>query len=79
MRTYGAKIDCKDLRVVLIDEKGTKVRFYRQRKEKQCPLISTMKAIRLLCLGCIGYWCYAINTQEEEERGEKSRRYSYSL
>jgi len=29
-----------------------------------------MKASKLLCQGCVGYWCYAINTQEKEEKEE---------
>ena len=29
-----------------------------------------MKASKLLCQGCIGYWCYAIDTQTKEEKGE---------
>ena len=29
-----------------------------------------MKASKLLCQRCIGYWCYAINTQTKEEKVE---------
>ena len=29
-----------------------------------------MKASKLLCQGCIGYWCYAIDTQTKEEKAE---------
>jgi len=29
-----------------------------------------MKACKLLCQGCIGYWSYAIDTQEKEDRIE---------
>jgi len=29
-----------------------------------------MKASKLLCLGCIGYWCYAIEKQTKEEKVE---------
>ena len=28
-----------------------------------------MKASKLLCQGCMGYWCYAIETQAKEEKG----------
>jgi len=62
LHTYGAKIDCKDLKVILKDEKGREVPFYGQREEKSYPLISAMKASKLLCQGCIGYWCHAIDT-----------------
>jgi len=29
-----------------------------------------MKASKLLCQGCIGYWCYIIDTQGKEEKAE---------
>jgi len=29
-----------------------------------------MKVSKLVCKGCISYWCYAINTQEKEEKIE---------
>ena len=29
-----------------------------------------MKASKLLYQGCIGYWCYAIDTQTKEEKAE---------
>jgi len=29
-----------------------------------------MKASKLLCQRCIGYWCYAINTHAKEEKAE---------
>ena len=62
LHTYGAKIDCEDLKVILKDEKGREVLFCGRREEESCSLISTMKASKLLCQGCIGYWCYAIDT-----------------
>ena len=68
LRTYGVEIDCEDLKVILKDEKGREVLFYGQREEESCSLISAMKASKLLCRGCIGYWCYTINTQSEEEK-----------
>jgi len=49
-------------------EKGGEVFFYGQREEKSYPLISAMKASKLLCQGCMGYWCYAIDTQAKEEK-----------
>jgi len=66
--TYGAKIDCDDLKVILKDEKRSEVLFYGQREEESCSLISVMKASKLLCRGYIGFWCYAINTQLKEEK-----------
>jgi len=68
--TYGAKFDCENLKVILKDEKGRKVCFYGQREKESCSLISAMKASKLLCHGCIGYWCYAIDTQLKEEKAE---------
>ena len=62
LHTYGAQIDCEDLKVILKDEKGRKVCFYRQREAKSCFLISAMKASKLLCQGCTGYWYYASDT-----------------
>jgi len=37
LHTHGAKTDCEDLKVILKDEKGTEVCFYRQREEKAFP------------------------------------------
>jgi len=68
LHTYGAKIDCEDLKVILKDEKGREVFFYGLREEKSYPLIFTMKASKLLCQGCMGYWCYTIDTQAKEEK-----------
>jgi len=64
------KIDCKDLKVILNDDKGQEVCFYGQREEKPYFLISAMKASKLFYQGCIGYWCYAMNIQEKEETVE---------
>jgi len=68
LHTYGAKIKYEDLKVILKDKKGREVCFYGQREEKSCPLISAMKVSNLLCQGCIGYWCYDIDTQAKEEK-----------
>jgi len=67
LHTYGAKIDCENLKVILKDEKGRKVCFYGQREEISCTLIFAMKASKLFYKGCIGYWCYTIDTQTKEE------------
>jgi len=55
LHTYGAQINCEDLKVILKDEKARKVCFYGKREAKSCSLISTMKTSKLLCQGCIGY------------------------
>ena len=47
--TYRAKIDRKDLKVILNNEKGREGYFYRQGEEKPWYLISAMKASKLLC------------------------------
>jgi len=52
---YGAKIDCEDLKVILKDENEKEACFYGQIEEESCPLISAMKAKKLLYQGCIGY------------------------
>jgi len=49
LHTYGAKIDCKDLKATLNDDKGWEVCFYGQREEKPCSLTVAMKASKLLC------------------------------
>ena len=36
---YEDKTNVKDLKVILCDEKGEEVDFYRQGREKPCPLI----------------------------------------
>ena len=66
--TCGAKIDCEDLKIILKNEKGREVCFYGKREEKSCPLISAMKASKLLCQWRIRYWCYAIDNQTKEEK-----------
>ena len=53
LHTYGAKIDCENLNVILKDEKVREVSFYGQREGKSYPLISAMKASKLLCQGCM--------------------------
>jgi len=70
LHTYGAQIDYEDLKVILKDEKGRKVCSYGQREAKSCSLISAIKASKLLCQGCIGYWCYAIDTKTKEEEAK---------
>jgi len=70
LHSYGGKFDCKDLKVTLKDEKGREVCFYVQREETPRFIISTMKASKLLCQSCIGYWCYAIETKAKEEKAE---------
>ena len=70
LHTCGAKINCEDLKVILKDGKGREICFYRQGEEKSYPLIYAMKASKLLCQGCIGYWCYAINNQLKERKAE---------
>jgi len=65
--TCRGKIDCRHLKFILGDEKGCEVCFCRQREEKPGPLISIMKATKLLCQGCIRYWCCAIDFQRKEE------------
>ena len=46
--TYRAKIDCKELKVILNDEKGREVCFFRKREEKLRSLISAMKASKFI-------------------------------
>ena len=50
-------MDCKDLNVILTDEKGREVVFYGQRTKEPCSIISTIKASKLLYQGHEGYWC----------------------
>jgi len=44
--------------------------FYGQREEIPYPLNYVMKASELLYQEYIGYWCYAIDTQPQEEEAE---------
>ena len=49
MHTYKAKTNCKDLKVILCDEKVQKVYSHREIKgRKLCPLIYAMKASVLI-------------------------------
>ena len=41
-----------------------------QRMEIPYPLNSVIKASELLCQGYTGCWCYAIDTQQQEEGAE---------
>jgi len=61
-------VDYEDLKVILNNEKGREVFFYGHGEEKSYPLISTTKASKLLCKGCMRYWCYAIDTKGKEEK-----------
>jgi len=45
--------------------------FSRQREEKPYPLNSFVKASKLLCLGHIEYWNYAIDAQLKEKIKQK--------
>ena len=54
LHTYEVKIDCKNVKVILNDEKGRELWFYGQRKEKPCPLISAMKVSKLFVNGVLG-------------------------
>jgi len=49
LHAYGAKIDCEDPKVILKVGEGREICFHGQRKEKSCPLISVIKASKLLC------------------------------
>jgi len=55
LHAHGDKIDYEDLKVILKDEKEREICFYRQREEKSSPLISAMKASKIVCQACIGY------------------------
>jgi len=70
LHTYGAKIDCEELKVILKDEKGREVFLYGQREEKSYPLISAMKASQLICQGCIRY-CVMLLTPKQKKRKRK--------
>ena len=78
LHTYGAKIDSGTLKVILRNESGREVCFYGQREEKPCPIISAMKASKLLCQGCTRYWCYAMDTQSKGEDVEDIHAVSYT-
>jgi len=67
LRAYEVKIDCKYLKVILVDEEGQEVCFYGQREGKPYTIISAIKASRLLRQGCQGYWCHVVDTQAKEE------------
>jgi len=63
MHAYGVKMDCKDLKISLRDEKRPNVSFYRKREETPHHPRSAIEANRLLCQPSIEYWCYANQTQ----------------
>jgi len=65
LHNYEAKIDCKDLKVTLKDEKDREVCFYRQREETPHSIICAVKASKLLGQDCIGYWCYAVEVYKK--------------
>jgi len=59
LHSYEVKIYFR--KVILCDEKGQEICLYRERDEKPCHIISAMKASKLLCQSCNGYWCYAMD------------------
>jgi len=69
LHTYGTKIDCEDLKVVFNDGKEREVCFYGQRQEISYPLISAIKASKLLCQRCIRYR-HAIDIETKEEKAK---------
>ena len=52
LTTHRGNICCKELKVILKNQKGQEVCFYGERDGKQCPMISTMTARRILRQGC---------------------------
>jgi len=46
--TYGAKIKCKDLKVILTDKKGREVCLYGQKEKKPCLIIFSMKESKFI-------------------------------
>ena len=70
MIAYGAKIDCKHLKVTLKDPEGREVCFYDKRLGKEYSIILIMEASKLLRQGCIWYLCYATEVKKEEIKTE---------
>jgi len=64
------RIDYKDVKVILCDEKDQEAYFLVQLKEKPCSLISAAKASKLLWQECIDYWCYAIDISKKKAKAE---------
>jgi len=48
LTTYGASIDCKDLKVTLRDQEAQEICFYGRRLRTEHPRISIMKASKSL-------------------------------
>jgi len=70
LAAYGAHIDCKALQVILKDSMGRKVYFHGERTKQEKCIISAMKACKMLRKGRVGYWCYALEVQDDEIRVE---------
>ena len=70
LHTYGSKIDCEDLKVILKDEKGREVCFYGQREQKSYPLISAMNASKLLYQGVLDIVVMLL-TRKQKRRKQK--------
>ena len=62
---YHASIDCNDKRVVFQPPGEEKFTFLGSSKKKMVPIISMIKARKLLEKGCTGYLANVMDTREE--------------
>ena len=64
LSTYRAKIDCLRKEVTLCLPTGEKIKFFGEKQEVQCRVISSLKARALLSKGCEGFIAYVVDSSQ---------------
>jgi len=64
---YGAHIDCRGKRVVFNLLGGEQLEFKADMKFQPIPIISAVKARKMLGKGCTGYLAHVLDSQVEQE------------
>ncbi|KAL5579962.1 hypothetical protein UlMin_012404 [Ulmus minor] len=59
---YNATIDCRKRRVIFEPMGEEKFKFVGKPKKSGTPMISALKAKKMLSNGCVGYLAYVVNT-----------------
>ena len=65
MRRYGAVLDMKRKVTVTADD-GTEHVCRGEEPKERGPVVSMVRAARLLKDGCVGYWCFLYKREKEE-------------
>ena len=66
MRQHGVVIDLRTKAVTLTAFDGSFHEVWATDPKRNGLVISAVRAVRLIDQGCVGYWCYAITTEESK-------------